>query len=578
MIIGETFGSYEVSKKIGEGGMGEVYLALHKHMGRMAAIKVLRQKYSSEPDVVERFFIEARSASLVEHPGIVRVYDCAVHTDGRAYIVMEYLEGQTLGSALERVGCVDDMLTIVDLSWQIATALQAAHDKGIIHRDLKPDNIFLTFLPDQGPKPIVKILDFGIAKLLHSLVKATQTGSLLGTPLYMSPEQGRGSGLIDHRADIYSLGCIIFEMVTGRPPFVREGAGELIVAHASEMPPLASKIQRSTPPEIAQLIASMLAKRPEDRPQSMQEVATRLEMFRGHKSAMAATEPLIPDVPSLDDGQTSQHRPAAEPARESKPQPRKVAPTEILPPEERDVPSPRSIVQSPMVTEHSWLVRVHETSFEPPPRREVRRRPQPSTLSSSPATSGSSVPHRPYAYFVSYVGGGFLLGGLIVLVVVLTSRPKAAREEAPAAVEVALPKLAFSPPPPPSPPAPAPVLAAPPAQTAPPHAEPPKAKPRPHRRPAKASPVRKDSATEALKAAEDALADSDYFYAALLAKLAVDHGAGVRAYLILGQSKFQLKSYVEARRAYQTALDLDPENPTALLGLRAINMRTSSEG
>jgi serine/threonine protein kinase len=592
MIIGETFGSYEVSKKIGEGGMGEVYLALHKHMGRMAAIKVLRQKYSSEPDVVERFFIEARSASLVEHPGIVRVYDCAIHTDGRAYIVMEYLEGQTLGSALERVGCVDDMLTIVDLSWQIATALQAAHNKGIIHRDLKPDNIFLTFLPDQGPKPIVKILDFGIAKLLHSLVKATQTGSLLGTPLYMSPEQGRGSGLIDHRADIYSLGCIMFEMTTGRPPFVREGAGELIIAHASEMPPLASKIQRSTPPEFAQLIASTLAKRPEDRPQTMAEVATRLEMFRGHKSAMAATEPLIPDLPNVDNGRASQNRQAAQPAYESKPQPRKVAPTEILPPEEREPRSPRSIIRAPMITEHTWLARVHETSFAPPLGREVGPRPGPrpqpsTTLSSSPSSvdSSPSLPRRSYASIFSYVGGGVLLGSLIVLVIALTNRPKPAREEppAPASVEVVLPKLAFSPPPP-VPPMPAPAPTPSPASSAPPtaapaaataHAELPKAKPRPHRKPAEASRARKDPAAEAMKAAEDALDQGDYVYAAMFAKLATQHGAGARAYVILGQSKLLLKSYTEAKRAYQTALDLDPDNSAALLGLRAIKIRTS---
>jgi serine/threonine protein kinase len=596
MIIGETLGSYEISKQIGEGGMGEVYLALHKHMGRMAAIKVLRQKYSSEPEVVERFFTEARSASLVEHPGIVRVYDCAVHTDGRAYIVMEYLEGQTLGSALERVGCIDDMLTIVDLSWQIATALQAAHDKGIVHRDLKPDNIFLTFPPDQGanpqgPKPIVKILDFGIAKLLHSMVKATQTGSLLGTPLYMSPEQGRGSGLIDHRADIYSLGCIMFEMTTGRPPFVREGAGELIIAHASEMPPLASKIQRSTPPEFAQLIASTLAKRPEDRPQTMLEVATRLEMFRGHKSAMAATEPLIPDLPNVDNGRASQNRQAAQPAYERKPQPRRVAPTEILPPEEREPRSPRSIIRAPMVTEHTWLARVHETSFAPSPVREVGRpRLQPSTtLSSSPSSvdSSSSLPRRPYAGIFPYVGGGVLFGGVIVLVVALTNRPKPAREEtqAPAAVEVVLPKLAFSPPPPPAPPVPAPAPVAPPAQTAPPstatptdsaaHAEPQKAKPRPHHKLAEASRAHKDPAAEAMKSAEDALDQGDYVYAAMFAKLATQHGAGVRAYLILGQCKVHLKSYTEARRAYQTALDLDPDNATALLGLRAIKIRTS---
>jgi hypothetical protein len=320
------------------------------------------------------------------------------------------------------------------------------------------------------------------------------------------------------------------------------------------MPPLASKIQRSTPPEIAQLIASMLAKRPEDRPQSMQEVATRLDMFRAHKSAMAATKPIIPDVR------------AAEPARESKPQPRKVAPTEILPPEERERLGPRSIIRNPMVTEQSWLARVHETSFEPPPKREIRSRPQPSTLSSSPSASVPSVPHHPYAYFVPYVGGGLLFGVLILLAIALSNRSKPARDETPTptAVEVALPKLA--PPPPPVPPA---------AQIAPPHAEPPMAKPRPHRRPAKASPARKDPATEAMKAAEDALDQGDYVYAAMFAKLAIQHRAGLRAYLILGQSKVQLKSYIEARRAYQTALDLDPENSTALLGLRAIKIRTS---
>jgi serine/threonine protein kinase len=208
-MIGETLGSYEVKKKIGEGGMGVVYLAKHRHIDRMAAIKVLRPQFSAKPDLVARFFAEARSANLVKHVGIVEIYDCAVHADGNAYIVMEYLEGQTLGAALERLGRVDDVTTIADLSWQIAAALQAAHDKLIVHRDLKPDNVFLTFVPERGPSPVVKILDFGIAKLLHSTIKATQTGSLLGTPLYMSPEQGRGAGLVDHRADIYSLGCIM---------------------------------------------------------------------------------------------------------------------------------------------------------------------------------------------------------------------------------------------------------------------------------------------------------------------------------------------------------------------------------
>ena len=165
ILVKDVFGSYRVLQRIGEGGMGEVYLAEHQHIDRVAAIKVLRPEFSANGDLVNRFFAEARAANVIKHPSIVEIYDCSVHTDGRAYIAMEYLEGQTLGKALETLGCVDDFLTVVDLSWQIATALQAAHDKGIVHRDLKPDNIFLTFSQNKG-RPIVKILDFGIAKLL----------------------------------------------------------------------------------------------------------------------------------------------------------------------------------------------------------------------------------------------------------------------------------------------------------------------------------------------------------------------------------------------------------------------------
>jgi len=258
-MIGETLGSYEVRKRIGEGGMGEVYLAEHKHMGRMAAIKVLRPQFSGEAELVGRFFAEARSTNLVKHPGIVQVYDCAVHTNGRAYIVMEYLEGQTLGAALEQLGCVDEVMTIVDLSWQIATALQAAHNKDIIHRDLKPDNIFLTFQPEQGPSPVVKILDFGIAKLLHSKVKATQTGSMLGTPLYMSPEQGRGAGLVDHRTDIYSLGCIMFELYSGHPPFSGSSVEDVLAAHMTMQPPPLTGITDLSP-KLATVVLRLLTK------------------------------------------------------------------------------------------------------------------------------------------------------------------------------------------------------------------------------------------------------------------------------------------------------------------------------
>ncbi len=589
ILLGNTFGSYRIVHRIGEGGMGEVYLAEHMHMQRMAAIKVLRPQYAANVELVERFFAEARSANLINHPAIVEIYDCATLPDGSAYIVMEYLEGQTLGAALGRLGCVSEALTLVDLSWQIATALQAAHDKGIIHRDLKPDNIFLTFLPDQAPNPVVKILDFGIAKLLHSTVKATQTGSLLGTPLYMSPEQARGSGLVDHRTDIYSQGCIMFEMTTGRPPFVREGVGELIIAHASEIPPAPSIIKPSIPPEIDQLIIQMLAKNPAHRPQSMQEIATRLDVFRVKKSAMAATRPFLPD---LDDGHTSQYRrplpSAPDPGPEAKPRPRKVAATAILPPSERDFRSPRSVIRHPMVAEHSWIARVQETSPGRSPQRGVVPMPRPSTPPSAASDAGTVNPvsSRPFAGYLLRIAGGLLIGGMIVLIVLVTRKTREAKDAPQSApqsatpVEVVLPVLAPSP----SPAAvPTPQAAALPPATAPSsatatmgsttNAAPDKPKRPSNRQPTTdtgrdANRLRKRLRAEAMDAAKDAFMDGNFATAAIQAERAIRHGAGVHGYLFLAESQMRLRAYPEAIRAYTSVLELDPDNSIAKLGIR----------
>jgi serine/threonine protein kinase len=608
-ILGSYLGSYEVRQQIGEGGMGEVYLAKHKLMDRMAAIKVLRPKYSAETDLVARFFAEARAANLVKHPGIVEIYDCAVHTDGRGYIVMEYLEGQTLGSALERLGCVDDAATIVDLAWQIATALQAAHDKGIVHRDLKPDNIFLTFVPEQGPSPQVKILDFGVAKLLHSHNKATQTGSLLGTPLYMSPEQARGLGSVDHRTDIYALGCIMFEMVTGRPPFVREGMGDLIIAHASETPPLASKIKPRIPPELDELINRMLAKRPEDRPQSMREVLAILEMFRGHKSAMAATAPFLPDP---DEGVTGQFKSSssavAAPLPEAKPIRRRVAPTELLPPSEREDHSPRSVVQAPMFPEHSWIVQAQRTAEEKRPRRpvvEYERKANPSPPAQTPPPhpvvherppstrsnrqSRSEKMRSPDASsrsktlnWIRPIALG-MVGGVALLVILLLALPRAKPDPGAPTEKVALPTsqsvpveippLAQAVPPPPPPP---PAAAVPTAATVQPAAPPPAA-PEKNKRPAH----RMQNAAitglgaEALNAGYKAFKEGDFISAGIEAKRAARRGAGTPAFLLLGDSMMRLQSYVEAEQAYQSALELDPVSRKARLGLRLAKQKAS---
>ena len=274
-MTGQTIGTYRVLHEIGRGGMGVVYLAEHRHLGRKVAIKFLLREFSDRPELLSRFFAEARAATLVEHPAIVQVLDCDQHPSGQAYIVMELLEGQTLRAYLAARGRLPfpEAAAIVI---EIADALAAAHAKEIIHRDLKPDNVFLL----SNPPGRIKIVDFGIAKLAGSnRPSATQSGAMLGTPLYMSPEQARGSGTVDSRTDIYSLGCMLFELVCGRPPFVFEGVGELISAHLNLAPPPPESLEPSLPPSLSAVCKRMLAKNPAERPPSMPAVISSLKAF-----------------------------------------------------------------------------------------------------------------------------------------------------------------------------------------------------------------------------------------------------------------------------------------------------------
>jgi serine/threonine protein kinase len=277
-MIGEIVGGYRLQQKLSDGGSGDVYLAEHTSSAQKAAVKILFPQMCTDSTLISQFLDDVRAASLVNHSGIADVYECGVLADGRAFLVVEHLEGKTLTDALVELGQVTDVESLADIAWQLATILRAAHQARIIHAGLKPDAVFLTFPPEQTPRPRVKLLDFGMAKFKLG-VRQSQTGSLLGAPLYMSPEIGRGLGVVDHRADIYSLGCIMFEMVCGRPPFVREGQGELIIAHASESAPFVSSFEPSIPPAVDQLIGRMLTKNPMTRPQSMDEVASVLEKF-----------------------------------------------------------------------------------------------------------------------------------------------------------------------------------------------------------------------------------------------------------------------------------------------------------
>jgi serine/threonine protein kinase len=310
-MIGQAIGSYQIVAKLGEGGMGAVYLGEHQHIARKAAIKVLLPELSANAQIVARFFNEARATSLIRHPGIVEIIDCSVLPSGNAYIVMEYLVGESLGGHLRDSRRLPPSRAIF-LTRHIADALAAAHGQRIVHRDLKPDNIFLMTGSEAAP---IKILDFGIAKLMHTDARdgsyRTRTGSIMGTPVYMSPEQCRGSGEIDHRTDIYSLGCILFEMVAGRPPFTFEGFGELIQAHMSTTPPRLRSLDPNVPAALDDLVARLLAKSPDERPQTMHELVSALDAIGAAAPAPArASDRPVSSIPVA---RTVQGKPA-EPA------------------------------------------------------------------------------------------------------------------------------------------------------------------------------------------------------------------------------------------------------------------------
>ncbi|HVR64886.1 MAG TPA: protein kinase [Polyangia bacterium] len=278
--VGQQLGGYTILHRIGQGGMGDVYLAQHRRVARKAAVKVLLPELSQKATVLDRFFNEARATSLIKHPGIVEILDCDV-LDDQAFIIMEYLEGESLGEYLHRTGAlVTDLPFLLGVAAGIASAVGAAHATGIIHRDLKPDNVYLHLGGATDPTVTVKILDFGIAKLVQqdggSGTHQTKTGMLLGTPAYMSPEQCRGAGQVDLRSDIYSLGCILYELVCGAPPFVHEGSGDMIIAHVSEPPQPPLGRVPGMPPALNALIMHMLAKKPDQRPQTMDAVLEAL--------------------------------------------------------------------------------------------------------------------------------------------------------------------------------------------------------------------------------------------------------------------------------------------------------------
>ena len=275
---GQELGGYTIIKRIGGGGLGEVFLAQHRRVNRRAAVKVLLPELAQKASVLEQFFKEARNTSLIRHPGIVEILDCDL-LDGQPFVITEFLEGESLGTYLARVGTLDtDLAFLLGVMVAVANAVEAAHRAGIMHRDLKPENIYLHLPNPADPAVTVKVLDFGIAKLSREDggPSQTKTGLWLASPTYMSPEQCRGVGRPDARSDVYSLGCVFYRALCGRPPFDATAIADLMLAHLTQPPKPPVKQQPDLSPKLNALILRMLAKKPEERPQTMEQVVTTL--------------------------------------------------------------------------------------------------------------------------------------------------------------------------------------------------------------------------------------------------------------------------------------------------------------
>jgi serine/threonine-protein kinase len=267
---------YCLQQKVGEGGMGTVYKATHVQMEHTVAVKILHPHLASDSVAMERFRREARSAAQIRHPNAVAVTDFGITKDeGIAYLVMEFLEGQVLRERIERKGHLGYAEAFLVLD-QTCAAVQAAHSKGIIHRDLKPDNIWL--VKSEAAFESVKVLDFGIAKLRAASDKAnlTQKGMILGTPYYMSPEQGRGEEL-DPRSDVYSLGIILYQMLTGQVPFKGDSAMAVVVKHINEPPQPLRQLRADIPERVEHVALRAISKSRESRQDSARTLALEFE-------------------------------------------------------------------------------------------------------------------------------------------------------------------------------------------------------------------------------------------------------------------------------------------------------------
>lgn len=280
-------GRFRIEREIGTGGMGTVYLATHLGLERPVAVKIIKREFVGDADVADRFLREARTMAKLRHEHAAMIFDAGNLPDGRHFIVMEFVEGETLSQALAREGRFS-ATRAVEIATQICDVLEEAHRLGIIHRDLKPSNILLS-------KRGVYVLDFGVAKVLASSAESTAThastgsGQLIGTPRYMSPEQCLGQR-VGARSDLYSLGVLLYEMLAGRPPFVDPLQSALLIKQATAAAPPLPKLRPDIGRPLALAVHTLLAKRPEDRPRTAAMVKTLLER------SVAMPDRTLPDI------------------------------------------------------------------------------------------------------------------------------------------------------------------------------------------------------------------------------------------------------------------------------------------
>ncbi len=269
-------GRYKILNRIGSGGMGDVYLAEDGHLGREVALKVLHRRFAQDAEFVERFRREARAAAGLQHPNVVGVYDRGDH-EGTYYIAMEYLRGRTLKDIVTREAPLDQM-RVIDLGVSILGAAAFAHQGGVIHRDFKPHNVIV------DAEGVPKVTDFGIARAGTS--EMTETGSIMGTAQYLSPEQAQGH-TVTESSDIYSIGVMLYEMLTGRLPFTGDSAVSIALKHTAEPPPAMSGAGAAIEPNLEAVVMGALAKDPEARWASADDFAAALEACRPHVEALA---------------------------------------------------------------------------------------------------------------------------------------------------------------------------------------------------------------------------------------------------------------------------------------------------